>query len=329
MGKYWNVLGMRVPATLGLIIVALVAVQYLGVYDWYGQLGLSAAAGPVVTDSGVLCDNGDNKPVVDYGAYYVDPTNNHQKVPATTLASFYIPGEPTCRVYTTFSGSNQTSVSNLACMQNYNLVLGDSGNVTYYYEVIPITADKTVTTISQVELTRAGAPSISISNVSDFEQTSVTIDNSSFTTGNIGTATLNLIVKKTQDGTCYGSHGWGICFRSNVTSFKQWQPMGYLSTFSQTSIQGQTGQALVQCYKMSNEPLCSGVLTIPLQGECASGVSCAGEDDAVDILLKDFVGVPFNGDLVVGTDTGVSTGTSADVGRADPELANAIVFIDG
>lgn len=283
-----------------------------------------------ITQGGALCDNGNNQPVVTYGGYWEDVTNNNQKTAATTLAQFFIPGEAINRVYTTFIGSNSTTAGNLACGQNYNLLLGDGGNVTYYYTVVSVPAlAKTQINLAQVELMPSGAPTLSISNVTSFEQVQVIIPNTTFTTGVTGTATIKAVVKKVNDGTCFGDKGWGMCFRYNATSFEAWRPQVAYTEFTQTFVTGQDQQAGVKCYKISEEPLCGGTYEIGLQGECQAGVSCAGEDDSVDIVLTDFTGVPFNGNLIVGTDNGVGSGAQTDVGRSNPNLNAAVLFIDG
>ena len=320
-----------------LFALLMVAVIVFGIWGLASSGVINLGAGSVtsqpvgISTTGGICDNGNNQPVVSYGGYWVDPTNNNVKTSATSLAQFFIPGEAVQRVYTSFIGGNSSTAGNLACGQAYNLLLGDGGNVTYYYSQVSVPAlSKTTTTVGQAQLTRAGSPSIAISNATSFELAQVTISNATFTSGNIGTATIKTIITKSNDGTIFGDMGWGICLRYNATSFDWWHPQSaYVSEYSQGVLQGTTGKTKVQCFKMSNSPITGGRIEVGLEGKCASAVSCAGVNDAVDIYLQDFTGVLFNGNLVPGTDNTVGSGASTNVGRSDPNLQAAVLFADG
>jgi len=308
-----------------LLLVIVVGGAY---YLTNGFKTLSVTQTVPVTQTGGVCDSGTGstqQPTVSYGGYWLDPTNNMQKTSATTLAQFFVPGEAISRVYTTFIGNNATNAGGLACGQQYNLILGDGGNVTYYYTAVPVPAlSRTVVALGQAQLTRAGAPTISMSNATTFEGTTVQISNATIGANTWSTATLKIHVVFPADGTVFGDQGYIACVRFPNGNFSDVSIGGNQGVFNQLAIQGSAANVQVKCFKFP--PATNGqVVDLPVSFKGGSSFGAATSQTA-DVYLADITGVPFNGNLIPGADNSVGTGLATDVGRSNPNLQTAITF---
>ena len=326
MGKVWNVAGIKIPATVGIILVVAAVLQFGGFYD-FGQLFAAAGVGT----NGVVCDNEENRPLIQYTGYLTDHTNNNQKSPVTDWVRFAIPGEALARLTTTFVGTNSTTEGDLACGTNYNVILGNGGNVSaYYFKAITTgVISDSLLVLPEAELIEAGAPSMSVSNSTSFEGTQVELSNASYAAATWGTATAKLNVIFPADGDTFGDEGWAVCFRWNPVNMSDVAISGSTGGWNQIAVVGGTTheQTSVKCYEMpKHSPRAVEAYTVSFRGGSSFTPNVW---DRVDVYLLDITNVLFNGNMYRGSDNGVGSGLATDVGLSNPNLLGAFVFREG
>ncbi len=284
---------------------------------------------------------GNQKPVAQLSAYYLDPTNNNQYTGVATTVRVCQAGVPNCITSVTSSASTvvNTAEGNISCGVTYREIAGDGGGTTYYYastsdfvvanSVVPapndgkgiITVPSGAATMLVKSPTANYAATLSYNWTATNGQTNTTTDTSVY-----------LRVQAPSAPSQFGDLGYAVCFRYSSANFTSAKILGGTQV-AIAHVKPTTTLDTIQCSEL---PALAGGKYVEINAALKGATSGPSNATTMDVILVDKTNELYNGYLIPDENSkaGVASNgydtvndPNTGTGRADVTTSSAITFL--